>query len=87
MEQYICFVIVITLITLFAVSYRIEYGNIKNKKKTKQRGQTTVQYELMLRQILMNQQAIMITLMNLSDTANSEYLNEFCLATSDLLTN
>ena len=87
MEQYICFLIVITLITLFAVSYRIEYGNIKNKKKTKQRGQTTVQYELMLRQILMNQQAIMITLMNLSDTANSEYLNEFCLATSDLLTN
>lgn len=46
-----------------------------------------MQYELMLRQILMNQQAIMITLMNLSDTANSEYLNEFCLATSDLLTN
>lgn len=87
MKQYIYFVIVITLITLFAVSYRIEYGNIKNKKKTKQRGQTTVQYELMLRQILMNQQAIMIALMNLSDTANSEYLNEFCLATSDLLTN
>ena len=87
MKRYIYFIIVITLITLFAVSYRIEYGNIKNKKKTKQRGQTTVQYELMLRQILMNQQAIMITLMNLSDTANSEYLNEFCLATSDLLTN
>ena len=33
MKQYIYFIIVITLITLFAVSYRIEYGNIKNKKR------------------------------------------------------
>lgn len=46
-----------------------------------------MQYELMLRQILMNQQAIMIALMNMSDIAISEYLNKFYLATSDLFTN
>lgn len=39
MRQYIYFVIIITLITLFAISYRIEYGNMKNKKQNREDGQ------------------------------------------------